>query len=73
MGKKIIPITDDQISTFITLGATIVTALVGYWKNNSFTQEAIIADGIMHDLKNANKGVSIEIDPVEKSDGESDG
>lgn len=73
MGKKIIPITDDQISTFITLGATIVTALVGYWKNNSFTQEAIIADGIMHDLKNANKGVSVEIDSVEKSDGESDG
>ena len=72
MGKKVIPITDDQISTFITLGATIITALVGYWKNNSFTQEAIIADGIMHDLKNANK-ININIDNAESPDGESDG
>lgn len=55
MGKKIIPITDDQISTFVTLGATIITALIGYWKNNSFTQEAIIADGIMHELKAISK------------------
>ena len=72
MGKKIIPITDDQISTFVTLGATIVTALVGYWKNNSFTQEAIIADGIMHDLKKANK-TDVDIDSSKNPDGESNG
>lgn len=51
MGKKIIPVTDDQISELVTLVITIVTSLVGFWKNNSFTQEAIIADGIMHELK----------------------
>lgn len=51
MGKKIIPITDDQISELVTLVITIATSLVGFWKNNSFTQEAIIADGIMHELK----------------------
>lgn len=67
MGKRVIPITDDELSTFITLGITIVTSIVGYWKNNSFTQEAIIADGIMHDLKNANKTCSVQ------QDGESDG
>ena len=70
MGKKIIPITDDQISTFITLGATIVTALIGYWKNNSFTQEAIIADGIMHDLKDLHKKGKVE-DNTGSQDGES--
>lgn len=51
MGKKIIPVTDDQISELVTLVITIATSLVGFWKNNSFTQEAIIADGIMHELK----------------------
>lgn len=51
MGKRIIPITDDQISELVTLVITIATSLVGFWKNNSFTQEAIIADGIMHELK----------------------
>lgn len=51
MGKKVIPITDDQISELVTLVITIATSLVGFWKNNSFTQEAIIADGIMHELK----------------------
>lgn len=51
MGKRIIPITDDQISELVTLVITIATSIVGFWKNNSFTQEAIIADGIMHELK----------------------
>lgn len=51
MGKKIIPVTDDQISELVTLVITIVTSIIGFWKNNSFTQEAIIADGIMHELK----------------------
>ena len=50
-GKRIIPITDDQISELITLIFTIVTSLTAFWKNNSFTQEAIIADGILHDMK----------------------
>lgn len=55
MGKRIIPITDDQISELVTLVITIATSLVGFWKNNSFTQEAIIADGIMHELKAISK------------------
>ena len=51
-GKKIIPISDEQISELVTLIFTIVTSVIGFWKNNSFSQEAIIADGFMHDLKN---------------------
>ena len=50
-GKKILPISDEQISEVVTLVFTIVTSVVGFWKNNSFTEEAIIADGIMHDMK----------------------
>lgn len=50
-GKKILPISDEQISELVTLVFTIATSVVGFWKNNSFTEEAIIADGIMHDMK----------------------
>lgn len=53
-GKKLIPISDDQVYEVISLVFTIVTSVVGFWKNNSFTEEAIIADELMHELK-ANK------------------
>lgn len=54
-GKSVIPISDEQISELITLIFTIITSVTAFWKNNSFTQEAIIADDIMHEMKNANK------------------
>ena len=55
-GKNIIPISDEQVSELITLIFTIVTSVTAFWKNNSFTQEAIIADGLMKDMKNTRKG-----------------
>lgn len=55
-GKNIIPISDEQVSELITLIFTIVTSVTAFWKNNSFTQEAIIADGLMKDMKNTKKG-----------------
>lgn len=54
-GKKIIPITDDQISGTISFIFTVITSITGFWKNNSFTDEAVIADELMHELKAANK------------------
>lgn len=65
MGKKVIPITDDQISELVTLVITMATSLVGFWKNNSFTQEAIIADGIMHELKAIAKKDYEDVTPKE--------
>lgn len=55
-GKSVIPISDEQISELITLIFTIITSVTAFWKNNSFTQEAIIADGLMKDMKNTKKG-----------------
>lgn len=55
-GKNVIPISDEQVSELITLIFTIVTSVAAFWKNNSFTQEAIIADGLMHDMKSTKKG-----------------
>lgn len=50
-GHSLLPITDEQVAEALTLGATIVTSLWAWWKNNSFTRAAITADEIMHDIK----------------------
>lgn len=50
-GHAIIPITDDQITQIITLGFTIGASLLAWWKNNSFSKQAIEADEYMKSLK----------------------
>lgn len=50
-GKSPLPIEDAQLTELISLVFTIVTSVWAWWKNNSFTQAAIVADDIMHDLK----------------------
>ena len=52
MGYKIIDVSDDTINTLISTGFTVVTALLAWWKNNSFTAAAIEGDKHMNDLKN---------------------
>ncbi len=43
-GYSPLPIEDETVSQAISLGATVITSLVAWWKNNSFTQKAIAAD-----------------------------
>lgn len=50
-GKSIIPIQEEQINMLITTGWTVISALVAWWKNNSFTKAAIEADKVMSNLK----------------------
>ena len=50
-GHTIINVSDDTITQLISAGATIVTALIAWWKNNSFTQEAIEADKYLDQLR----------------------
>lgn len=52
IGWNLIPITDDQIAEVITLVFTIGASLWAWWKNNSFTKNAIEADMILEELKN---------------------
>lgn len=54
-GKSLLPITDDQITEVITLVITIGASLWAWWKNNSFTQNAIEADKVLDQLKSAEK------------------
>ena len=50
-GHNIIDISDDTINTLISTGFTVITAVVAWWKNNSFTSAAIKADELKHMLK----------------------
>ena len=50
-GKQVLNIADDDIYQVISLLFTIGAAVWGWWKNNSFTQEAIRADEVMTELK----------------------
>lgn len=50
-GHSIIPISDEEITQLVTLIFTICASVVAWWKNNSFTQEAISADELMKEAK----------------------
>lgn len=54
-GHPILPIEDQQVEQFVSLGCTIAASVVGWWKNNSFTLNARKADNFLSDLKDSNK------------------
>ena len=51
LGYKLIPIEDEQINDIVTLVFTIGSSLAAWWKNNSFTKKAILADEYLYDMK----------------------
>ena len=44
MGKSPLPIESTTGEQLVTAGITTIAALIAWWKNNSFTKEAIAAD-----------------------------
>lgn len=50
-GHNVINISDEDVNTLISTVFTIVTAIIAWWHNNSFTQSALKADEVMKDLK----------------------
>lgn len=50
-GHAVIPVSDEEITQVITLAITIGASLWSWWKNNSFTKNAIEADKILDKLK----------------------
>lgn len=51
LGKPLLPIEDSQIESVVTETALILAALWNWWKNNSFTKNAIVADEYLNELK----------------------
>jgi len=43
-GHSVIPVENEDITEFVSLAFTIAASLAAWWKNNSFTQNAIKAD-----------------------------
>ena len=54
-GKEVFPVTEDQVYQIVTLIATVGASVWAWWKNNSFTKNAIEADNVLSQLKSANK------------------
>lgn len=50
-GISVIPIEDAQIEETITLAWTVISAVVAWWKNNSFTTAALAGDAKMNEQK----------------------
>lgn len=50
-GKNPLPFSEDELYTVLSAAATIAVTVWAWWKNNSFTTEAIKADEYLHKLK----------------------
>lgn len=51
-GKAPISIMEEDVYQLVSIIFTIVTAVVAWWYNNSFTQKAIRADKYLDSLRN---------------------
>lgn len=54
LGKSPLPIDSEELSEWLSWGFTAVAAVWAWWKNNSFTRNAIKADESLKRLKNNN-------------------
>lgn len=50
IGHSPIPVDDAQLEQLISTGMTVGAAIWAWWKNNSFTKEAIAADNYLESL-----------------------
>jgi SPP1 family holin len=50
-GHSILPIGEDQLTELVSVGFTIIISVWAWWKNNSFTEEAIRADEYLERLR----------------------
>ena len=53
VGKEALPFAENDIYQAVSIIAMIVTSVIAWWHNNSFTNDAIKADKYLHDLKSA--------------------
>lgn len=70
MGKNPIDISEDTIYEACTIIATIVTAGIAWWKNNSFTKAAIAGDdtkaAVKMGIENVDAEMGVDMPETEK-------
>lgn len=57
MGKQAFPVTEDQVYQVVSLIVTIGASIWAWWKNNSFSAEAIAGDNLMNKLRKEKRQV----------------
>lgn len=67
-GKEAFEFTNDEVYQVVSLIATFATSAISWWKNNSFTKEAIEADAAMKTAKLEKKAQGV-IDMCETING----
>jgi len=50
-GHSVIPIDDETVQLLVSTLFTVITAIITWWKNNSFTQAALEGDEVMKKRK----------------------
>lgn len=50
-GREAFPVTEDQVYQIVTIIVTVGAAVWAWWKNNSFTANAIRADEILENMR----------------------
>lgn len=50
-GKPVLPIDSAALEPWVTTGITTAAAVWAWWKNNSFTPEAIRADELLKEMR----------------------
>lgn len=58
-GKNTLPFTNDEISEAISVVFAVITSIIAWWKNNSFTLAARSGDELMNSLKIGGEGSSL--------------
>lgn len=53
MGIDIIPADEYTITMLVETGIEVAIIIVGFWKNNSYTENAIKADQFLNELRNS--------------------
>lgn len=62
-GISPLPIEDEQLTQLLSQIFVVVAAVAAWWKNNSFTKAARMADEIMHGIKDGTATVEeIEVE-----------
>ena len=54
-GKNPLPFSEEEMYTGLSSLASVITVIWSWWKNNSFTHNAIVADSYLKDLKKTEK------------------
>lgn len=51
-GHEVIPVDESAVAEFVEYAISAAILILSWWKNNSFTQNAQVADRYLESLKN---------------------